>query len=65
MFFRDFIRIRFELFICFVFIKSVEDKHIAATRVNQALESQILQLYVELEEVKAKLKGDMIRQLFR
>jgi hypothetical protein len=65
MFFRDFIRIRFELFLYFVFIKSVEDKHIAATRVNQALESQILQLYVELEEVKAKLKGDMIRQLFR
>ncbi|XP_053380721.1 hamartin-like isoform X2 [Mercenaria mercenaria] len=38
-------------------LKCVQDKHLAATHVNQALESHILQLYMEIEEVKAKLKG--------
>lgn len=35
-------------------LKCIEDKHQAALHVNQALESHILQLYMELEEAKSK-----------
>ncbi|KAL4219214.1 hamartin [Mactra antiquata] len=41
-------------------IKSVQDKHLAALRVNQTLEAHILQLQMELEEEKSKhFKGGL------
>ena len=36
-------------------LQSVEDKHQAVLRINQTLESQILQLNTELEELRSKL----------
>ncbi|XP_052220850.1 hamartin-like isoform X5 [Dreissena polymorpha] len=38
-------------------MKSMEEKHRAALRVNQALEAHSLQLYAEIERVKAKLNS--------
>ncbi|KAH3801201.1 hypothetical protein DPMN_154848 [Dreissena polymorpha] len=39
-------------------MKSMEEKHRAALRVNQDLEAHSLQLYAEIERVKAKLNSD-------